>query len=95
VDTVQRVPSHRRTERDDLNNAPTGQLVGSWTDARNVLDDARADLDQALSERRELPIGERVGPRDRGVSQNAAPGLVNSSRTTNSSLCMETFVHSV
>jgi hypothetical protein len=27
----------------------------------------RSDLDQALSERRELAIGERVGPRDRGA----------------------------
>jgi hypothetical protein len=32
-----------------------------------VLDDPRADLDQALSERGKLAIGERVGPRDRGV----------------------------
>jgi hypothetical protein len=32
-----------------------------------VLDDPRADLDQALSERGELAIGERVGPRDRGA----------------------------
>jgi hypothetical protein len=32
-----------------------------------VPDGARADLDQALSERRELTTGERVGPRDRGA----------------------------
>jgi hypothetical protein len=30
-------------------------------DARNVLDHARANLDQALSDRRELAAGERVG----------------------------------
>ena len=35
--------------------------------ARNVLDHARANLDQALSDRRELAAGERVGTRDRGA----------------------------
>jgi hypothetical protein len=35
-------------------------------DARDVLDDARADL-EALSERGKLAMGERVGPRDRGA----------------------------
>ena len=36
-------------------------------DARNVLDHARPDLDQTLSERRELGRGERIGRRDRGA----------------------------
>ena len=36
-------------------------------DARDVFDHARADLDQAFSDGRELATGERVGPRDRGA----------------------------
>ena len=36
-------------------------------DARDVFDHARADLDQALSDRRKLTTGERIGPRDRGA----------------------------
>jgi hypothetical protein len=41
------------------------QLVGSWTRMRDVFDHPRADLDQALPDRRELPVGEWVGARDR------------------------------
>src|SRR5512144_3354512 len=36
-------------------------------DAGEMLDHARADLDQALSYRRELALGERIAPRDRGA----------------------------
>jgi hypothetical protein len=56
------------------NNVPSGQLVGSWdADARNVLDHARANLDQALSDRRELAAGERIGTRDRGADAVQQP----------------------
>ena len=36
-------------------------------DAGEMLDHARADLDQALAYRRELAAGERIAPRDRGA----------------------------
>jgi hypothetical protein len=36
-------------------------------DARDMLDHARANRDQALSDRRELSAGERARPRDRGA----------------------------
>ena len=35
--------------------------------ARDVLDHARANLDQALPDRRELGAGERARPRNRGA----------------------------
>jgi hypothetical protein len=38
-----------------------------YADAGNVLDHARANLDQALSDCRELAAGKRVGARDRGA----------------------------
>jgi hypothetical protein len=44
-------------------------------DARNVLDHARPELDQALSGRRELSAGERARLRDRGASVMSAVAL--------------------
>jgi hypothetical protein len=38
-----------------------------YADARNVFDHARANLDQALSDRREPSSGERARLRDRGA----------------------------
>jgi hypothetical protein len=38
-----------------------------YANARNVLDHARADLDQALPDRRELSLGQQARLRDRGA----------------------------
>ena len=51
-------------------------------DARDVLDHTRTDLDQALAERRELGLGQRVCLRDGSaqcINQNAA--VCRTSRT--------------
>ena len=56
------------TERDGSEQCPfrtTRRQLDA--DARNVFDHARANLDQAVSDRRELAAGERVGARDRGA----------------------------
>jgi hypothetical protein len=44
-----------------------------YADAGNVLDHARANLDQALSDCRELAAGKRVGARDRGADAMHQP----------------------
>ena len=54
------------TERDGSEQCPLRATRRQLdADARDVLDHARADLDQALADGRELAAGERVGPRDR------------------------------
>jgi hypothetical protein len=46
------------------NSARSGRLVGN-ANARDMFDHARRDLDQTLTERRELATGERVRLWDR------------------------------
>ena len=57
-----------RASATERNRTPAGQLVGRWTRMpREMLDHARPDLDQALSDRRELGAGKRAGLWDRGT----------------------------
>lgn len=46
---------------------PPGSLLATGRGLREVLDHARADLDQAFPDGRELALGERARLRDRGA----------------------------
>ena len=57
-----------QTERDEPEQRPLGATGRQLdADACDVLDYARTDLDEALSDCRELALGERAGLRDRGA----------------------------